>query len=180
MKQIQINQLHFDLFIDYEQIQKQIRLLGIDLSLQYADKDPVFIGVLNGCFMFMADLMKEISVPCQLSFVKLASYEGLQSQGTIHQLLGVGMDLKDRHVVIVEDIIDTGNSLKHTIAALQNLEVASISVCALLMKPDCLEHQFDEDLLVGFEIEKEFVVGYGLDYNGLGRNLPDIYKNITP
>ncbi|MEJ5055012.1 phosphoribosyltransferase [Sphingobacterium sp. MYb382] len=179
MKQIQIDKLHFELFIDYEQIQKQIRLMGIDISLQYADKNPVFIGVLNGCFMFMADLMKEVTIPCQLSFVKLASYEGVASQGTIQQLLGVGMDLKGRHVVIVEDVIDTGNSLKHTIATLQDLEVASISVCALLMKPDCLVHQFDEDLLVGFEIDKEFVVGYGLDYNGQGRNLPDIYKNFS-
>lgn len=179
MKQIQIDKLHFELFIDYEQIQKQIRLMGIDISVQYADKNPVFIGVLNGCFMFMADLMKEVTIPCQLSFVKLASYEGVASQGTIQQLLGVGMDLKDRHVVIVEDVIDTGNSLKHTIATLQDLDVASISVCALLIKPDCLVHQFDEDLLIGFEIDKEFVVGYGLDYNGQGRNLPDIYKNVS-
>lgn len=128
--------------------------------------------------MFMADLMKEVDTPCELSFVKLASYQGTAQQDEVQELFGVGMDLTGRHVVIVEDVIDTGNSLKHTIAALAQLNVASIAVCALLMKPSCLQHQFDNIMYVGFEIEKEFVVGYGLDYNGQYRNLKDIYKNI--
>ncbi len=178
MKRIQIDQLKFELMIDYEQIQKRIRLIGIDINLRYEDQHPVFVGVLNGCFMFMADLMKQIHIPCEMSFVKLASYQGTQQQG-IHELIGVGMSLKGRHVIIVEDIVDTGNSLVHTIEALEKLEVASIAVATLLLKPDCLLYQLDNIMYVGFEIEKEFVVGYGLDYNGQCRNLQDIYRNIS-
>ncbi|KGE13969.1 hypoxanthine phosphoribosyltransferase [Sphingobacterium deserti] len=178
MKHIQIDNLDFELFIDYEQIKKRIRLMGIDISMKYADKNPVFVGVLNGCFMFMADLMKQVHVPCEVSFVKLSSYQGVQ-QDQIQELFGVGMDLAGREIIIVEDIIDSGNSLQHTIAALEKLDVASIAVCALLMKPECLQHEFDNITYVGFEIEREFVVGYGLDYNGQCRNLPDIYKNVV-
>ncbi|MFD1769517.1 hypoxanthine phosphoribosyltransferase [Sphingobacterium suaedae] len=178
MKHIQIDHLNFELFIDYEQIKKRIRLMGIDISMKYADRHPVFVGVLNGCFMFMADLMKQIHVPCELSFVKLASYQGV-NQGHVHELLGVGMDLTGREVIIVEDVIDSGNSLKHTIEALEKLHVGSIAVCTLLMKPEALQYEFDNIMYVGFEIDKEFVVGYGLDYNGQCRNLPDIYKNVS-
>ncbi|SFS60354.1 phosphoribosyltransferase [Sphingobacterium wenxiniae] len=176
MRQIEIDGLTFERFIDYEQIQKRIRLIGIDISMKYEGKNPVFVGVLNGCFMFMADLMKEIHIPCELSFVKLASYQGTE-QSQINQLFGVGIDLTGRDVVIVEDIVDSGNSLKHTIAALEELNVASIAVCALLLKPDCLQYEFDNIMYVGFEIDKEFVVGYGLDYKGQCRNLADIYKH---
>lgn len=178
MKKIQIDNLYFEEFIGYEQIQKAVRLMGLDISVQYAGKNPVFIGVLNGCFMFMADLMKCIEIPCELSFVKLASYDGTAQGDMIHELLGVGIDLTDRHIIIIEDVIDSGNSLKHTLEALEKHKVASVGVCALLMKPDCLQHEFDNIIQVGFEIEKEFVVGYGLDYNRQYRNLPDIYKNV--
>ncbi len=177
MKNIQIDNLEFELMIDYEQIQKRIRLIGIDINLKYEEKHPVFIGVLNGCFMFMADLMKQVHIPCEMSFVKLASYAGTE-QGELHELIGVGMSLVGRHVVIVEDIVDSGRSLVHTIEALERLGVASISVATLLIKPDCLLYAFDNIMYVGFEIEREFVVGYGLDYNGQCRNLQNIYKNI--
>lgn len=175
MDTIIVHDLAFKPFITYDQIKEKIRLMGSDISVQYADKNPVFIGVLNGSFMFMADLMKEITMPCEMSFVKLASYYGTE-QGEISQLLGVGMDLKGRHVIVVEDIVDTGNSLVHTIQALEALDIASISVCSLLIKPSCLEYTFDNIIHVGFEIGKEFIVGYGLDYNGLGRNLKHIYQ----
>lgn len=178
MDKIEINNLRFEPFISYEQIKKRIRLIGIDISRKYADKNPVFIGVLNGCFMFMADLMKEIDIPSELSFVKLASYVGTD-QGQISQLIGVGIDLTDRHVIIVEDVVDSGNSLKHTIEALERDNVKEIAVCTLLMKPSCLQYDFDNIEYVGFEIEKEFVIGYGLDYNGYYRNLKDIYKEVT-
>lgn len=178
MRIIEIDNLRFEPFIEYDQIKKRIRLIGIDINVQYADKHPVFIGVLNGCFMFMADLMKQVHIPCEMSFVKLASYAGVE-QGDIHELIGVGMDLTGRDIVIVEDVIDSGNSLKHTIEAVEKLGVASISVCALLLKPTCLQHDFDNIMYVGFEIDEEFVVGYGLDYNGQCRNLPDIYKEIS-
>lgn len=178
MRTIEIDNYSFEPFIEYEQIKKRIRLIGIDINVQYGDKHPVFIGVLNGCFMFMADLMKQVHIPCEMSFVKLASYSGT-SNGDIKELIGVGMDLTGRHIVIVEDVVDSGNSLKHTMEALERLEVASISVCTLLLKPSCLQYDFDNIMYVGFEIEKEFVVGYGLDYNGQCRNLPDIYKEVA-
>ena len=178
MKTIEIDNLRFEPFINYEQIKKRIRLIAIDINLKYEDKNPVFIGVLNGCFMFMADLMKEIEVDCEMSFVKLASYTGTE-QGRISQLIGVGVDLKDRHVVIVEDVVDSGNSLKYTIEALEGEGAKQVSVCTLLLKPSCLQHEFDNIEYVGFEIDKEFVIGYGLDYNGRFRNLKDIYKEVT-
>lgn len=178
MNIIEIDNLRFEPFIEYEQIQKSIRLMALDINLKYEDKKPVFIGVLNGCFMFMADLMKEITIDSEMSFVKLASYAGT-AQGNISQLIGVGIDLKDRDVIIVEDVVDTGNSLKYTIEALYKEGVNSVNVCTLLLKPSCLVHEFDNIEYVGFEIEKEFVIGYGLDYNGLYRNLKDIYKEVT-
>lgn len=178
MDKIEIDNLCFEPFISYEQIKKRIRLIGIDISRKYEGKKPVFLGVLNGCFMFMADLLKEIDIESEMSFVKLASYSGI-AQGDIAQLIGIGIDLTDRHVIIVEDVVDSGNSLKHTIEALQKENVKDIAVCTLLMKPSCLQYDFDNIEYVGFEIEKEFVIGYGLDYNGYFRNLKDIYKEVT-
>ncbi|EEI93731.1 putative hypoxanthine phosphoribosyltransferase [Sphingobacterium spiritivorum ATCC 33300] len=177
MKYLTVDNLEFEIMIDHDQIQKRIRLIGIDLNMRFENKHPVFIGVLNGCFMFMSDLMKQVVIPSELSFVKLASYKGVE-QEDIAELIGVGMDLTGRDVIIVEDIIDSGHSLKHTMDALEKLGVASISVCALLMKPANLQVQFDNIMYIGFEIEKEFVIGYGLDYNGQCRNLPDIYQHI--
>ncbi|WP_294348295.1 phosphoribosyltransferase family protein [uncultured Sphingobacterium sp.] len=177
MRNIEIDGLLFEPLIEEEQIQKRVRLMGIDISLRCEHKQPVFIGVLNGCFMFMADLLKQIEVPCEMSFIKLASYIGT-GQSELNELLGLGIDLKGRDVIIVEDIVDSGHSLKHTLDAVKKLNPASVIACALLVKPDALQYHFEELNYVGFEISKEFVVGYGMDFNGLGRNLPDIYKNI--
>lgn len=178
MRTIEIDGLSFEPFIDYEQIKKRIRLIGVDINLKYEGRNPVFVGVLNGCFMFMADLMKEIHVESEMSFVKLASYSGT-AQGHIAQLIGVGIDLKDREVIVVEDVVDSGNSLKYTIEALQSEGAKNITVCTLLLKPACLQYDFDTIEYVGFEIDKEFVIGYGLDYKGKFRNLKDIYKEVT-
>ena len=178
MMTIEIDNLKFTPFIDKNEIQNRVQELGKEISTQYKEKEPVFIGVLNGCFMFMSDLLKNISVPCEMSFVKLASYEGLE-QGNIHQLIGVGMDLKDRHIIIVEDVVDSGNSLRYTLDALNNLGVASVSICTLLIKPACLQYDFTNINYIGFEIDPEFVIGYGLDYNGLFRNLPEIYRESS-
>ncbi|KKX47878.1 MULTISPECIES: hypoxanthine phosphoribosyltransferase [Sphingobacterium] len=178
MKQIQIDELHFELMIDENQIQKRIRLIGVDINHRYEDKNPVFIGVLNGCFMFMSDLLKQVVIPCEMSFVKLSSYQGT-NQGEMSELIGLGIDLKGRDVIIVEDIVESGNSLKHTIASIEKQSPSSVVVCTLLLKPECLQNDFENIQYVGFEIEKEFVVGYGMDYNGLGRNIPHIYKNIV-
>lgn len=177
MGNIRIDDLEFELLIDHDQIQKRIRLIGIDINVKYEHKNPVFVGVLNGCFMFMSDLMKQIHIPSEISFVKLASYQGLENE-EVTELIGINTDLKGRHVVIVEDIVDTGNSLKHTMDVLEKHQVASVSVCTMLLKPDKVQYEFDNIMYVGFEIDNDFVVGFGLDYNGQCRNLPDLYKQI--
>lgn len=174
---ITIENKTFETFISNDMIEKRIRLLGIQLNIEYEEKIPVFIGVLNGAFMFMADLMKEINVSCETSFVKLASYHGgTESSGKINEELFLSMDIKNRDIIIVEDIIDSGNTLRFLLDKLKALKPATIKVATLLLKPTAMQHQFDEIEFVGFEIANDFVVGYGLDYKGLGRNLVDIYR----
>ncbi len=176
---IKIDQKEFEQVIDYDQIKKRARLIGIQLNVAYEHQNPVFLGVLNGCFMFMGDLMKEVTIASEVSFVKLSSYRGTERDEQISELLGLDVDLRGRDVVIVEDIVDSGHSLKHTIDAVNQHSPASVSVCTLLMKPAALQHRFDNIAYVGFEIPNEFIVGYGMDYNGLGRNLRDIYREVV-
>ncbi len=174
---ITIDDKTFETFITHDMIEKMTSLLGIQLDVEYEDKVPVFIGVLNGAFMFMADLMKEVNIGCETTFVKLASYHGdTKSSGTIKEELFLSMDIENRDVIIVEDIIDTGKTLHYLIERLRTLKPASIKVATLLLKPKALEHEFTEIEFVGFEIANDFVVGYGLDYKGLGRNMKDIYR----
>nr|WP_294900856.1 hypoxanthine phosphoribosyltransferase [uncultured Pedobacter sp.] len=169
----------FETLIEYSMIEKRTRLIGIEINVEYENRIPVFLGVLNGSFMFMADLLKEIHIPCETTFVKLASYHGgTKSSGNITEELSISiaMDLKNRDVIIVEDIIDSGKTLAYLLKQLKALEPASIKIASLLLKPDALEVDLGEIDYVGFEIANEFVVGYGLDYDGLGRNLIDIYR----
>ena len=175
---IQIDDKDFDLLLEYDQIKKRIRLIGIQLNVDYDNRVPVFIGVLNGSFIFLADLMKEVTISSEVTFVKVSSYEGEKSTGEIKQEISLQMDLKDRDVIIVEDIIDTGTTLSYLLDMVHGQKPASVCVCTLLLKPKSLKKQIDEITYVGFEIPDEFVVGYGLDYNGLGRNLKDIYRAV--
>lgn len=175
---IQIDDKDFDLLIEYEQIKKRIRLIGIQLNVDYEHRVPVFVGVLNGSFIFMADLLKEVDISSEVTFVKISSYEGSQNTGKLREEIGLGMNLKDRDVVIVEDIIDTGATLKYLIEKVKGHEPASVSVCSLLIKPKSLKHDLEEIRYTGFEIPEGFVVGYGMDYKGLGRNLKDIYRAV--
>lgn len=175
---IQIDDKDFDLLLEYDQIEKRIRLMGIQLNVDYESRVPVFVGVLNGSFVFMADLMKEIEISSEITFVKVSSYEGTQSAGEITEEIGLGMSLKNRDVVIVEDIIDTGNTLNYLLEKIKEQEPASLSICTLLLKPKSLKHTFKELKYTGFEIPDGFVVGYGMDYKGLGRNLRDIYRAV--
>lgn len=179
MKIITIDDKTFETFIEYDMIEKRIRLMGIQLNVDYEDKTPVFVGVLNGSFMFMADLMKEIHIGCEVTFVKLASYfGGTRSSGELIEELPLNIDIKGRDVVIVEDIIDSGKTLKFLLNKIYALEPASVKVAALLLKPEAVEEDFKEIELVGFEIANDFVVGFGMDYKGLGRNFPHIYRLI--
>lgn len=176
---VQIEDKEFSCFIEYDKIKKRTRLLGIQINVDYEDRVPVFIGVLNGSFLFMADLIKEINVPAEISFVKVSSYMGQDtSSGVVKQVLGLDIDLKGRDVIVVEDIVDTGITLSYLLDVLKQQEPASIAICSLLFKPQALQKELGELAYVGFEIPNEFVVGYGLDYKGLGRNLKDIYRFV--
>jgi hypoxanthine phosphoribosyltransferase len=175
---IEIDNKHFELLLEYEQIKKRIRLLAIQLNVDYENKVPVFIGVLNGSFVFLADLIKEIHISSEVSFVKVSSYDGDKSTGIINEEIGLQMSLKDRDVIIVEDIVDSGKTLEFLLKMIEKEMPASVNVCTLLLKPTSLKVELDEITYVGFEIPDEFVVGYGLDYNGLARNLKDIYKAV--
>lgn len=177
MNNIQIADKEFEIFLEHENINKRTRLLGIQINVDYEDRCPVFIGVLNGSMLFIADLLKELDISCEVEFIKMSSYEGgLESTGTVKEIFGLPKDLHNRDVIIVEDIVDTGRTIKHIIEQLQAQDPASIKVCSLLFKPTALLEPIKELEYVGFEIPNEFVVGFGLDYNGLGRNLKDIYR----
>ena len=152
--------------------------MGIQLNVDYEKRCPIFIGVLSGSFLFMADLIKEIELDCEVSFIRVASYHGDSSTGQIKEAFGLPNNLKGRDVILVEDIVDTGLTVQYILAQLRVQEPASINVCSLLFKPAALLKPMPELTYVGFEIPNEFVVGYGLDYNGLGRNLKDIYRAI--
>lgn len=178
---IQIDDKDFNLLIEYDQIKKRIRLIGIQLNVDYDNRVPVFVGVLNGSFVFLADLLKEVTISSEVTFVKVSSYDGDKNTGVIKKQVGLQMDLKDRDVIIVEDIVDSGATLRYIIDMINEQNPASVCVCTLLLKPKSLKEDIEEITYVGFEIPDEFVVGYGLDYKGLGRNLKDIYRaNYEP
>ena len=173
--QIAIGERVFEKYLNRDTIKARIQELGRDISIDYQDKYPVFIIVLNGAFMFAADLVRATALECQLEFVKLASYENVSSTGTVKRILGLPIPLTNRHVIIVEDIVDTGRTMAAMMEDLKAMQPASISVATLLLKPDCLEIPIDSTY-VGFEIPNAFVIGYGLDLDGKARNLPDIYQ----
>lgn len=176
MHKIKVEDREFEIFLENDTINKRIRLLGIQLNVDYEGKCPLFIGILNGSFLFMADLIKEIDIPCQVAFMRVASYEGTSSSGQVKELIGLPDAIEGRDIIIVEDIVDTGLTLTHIVKTIKEKNPSSLKVASLLLKPAALQYEIDELYYVGFEISNEFVVGYGLDYNGLGRNLTDIYR----
>ena len=178
MKRVKIHEKDFEIFLENESINKRTRLMGIQLNVDYEKRSPIFIGVLNGSFLFMADLIKEVEMNCEVSFIRVASYQDTTSTGQIKEAFGLPDNLKDRDVILVEDIVDTGLTLHYILEKVRAQQPASINVCSLLFKPAALLKPMPELTYVGFEIPNEFVVGYGLDYNGLGRNLKDIYRAI--
>lgn len=176
-KTVKLHDLAFSISISAERIAERIEQLGVDLNLDYEDKNPIFIAILNGAFVFTADLVRQFKGDCELSFIKLASYAGTESSGDIMTRIGLETEVRGRHVIITEDIVDTGNTMFHFLQELRELSPASIEIASLLVKPDALQHDLDIKYK-GFEIPTDFVVGYGLDYDGLGRNLSDIYSLI--
>ncbi len=174
-KVIQLHDKSFEEFITAEQLQKRVDEIGEVLSRRFEGKCPVFISILKGSFIFTADLMRATNIPCEVAFTQLSSYDGLGSTGTVQTKLNLDVTLKNRHVIIAEDIIDTGNTMKHFLLELQKYNPASVHLVTLLLKPEALQHALDIEY-VGFEIPNKFVVGYGLDYNEHGRNLKGIYQ----
>lgn len=169
--------LKFELLIDAETIKNRVDEIATHLNTEYAGKNPLFVGVLNGCFVFMADLVRQMQMPCEVSFTKVASYHGgLTTTWQLRNDLDLAVNIEGRDVVLLEDITDTGNTLTYLIADLKQRKPASIIVCALLSKPAAQLHHIPELKYVGFEIENKFVVGYGLDYKEMGRNLNGIYQ----
>jgi hypoxanthine phosphoribosyltransferase len=175
MQQIKVHDKSFIPFLTEEQIQVRIRQMAEEINRDYADKNPLFIAILNGSFMFAADLFKHLTIDAEISFIKLASYKGVKSTGHVVTAIGLDQDLIQRDIVIVEDIVDTGKTLAAFLPQLQHHQPTSLKIAALLYKPEALQHELAIDYL-GFSIPNKFVVGYGLDYDGLGRNLKEIYQ----
>ena len=177
MKEIRILDKKFREMITEKVILERIDVLAKQMNNDLAGKDVVFLGILNGAFLFAADIFRRIEGQARISFVKLASYEGTSSSGFIKELIGWNEDIKNKTVVVVEDIVDTGNTLERIVDELVIRKAAEIKIATLLYKPDAYTRDIHLDY-VGFEIPNDFVVGYGLDYDGYGRNLPSVYTLI--
>lgn len=174
---VQVHDKHFKLFISEAKIQKEVTRIAKEMNRDLADKDPIFLGILNGAFMFASDLYKQLSFPCQITFLKLASYSGTMSSGTVKQLIGINRDLKDRVVVVLEDIVDSGVTLETIIRQLSGYLPQEIRVATFLHKPDATVKEVKLDY-VGLKIPNDFILGYGLDYDGYGRNFKEIYQLV--
>lgn len=177
IQNIKIIDKEFGIFISNEEIDKSIERLAENINRDYADKDPLFVVILNGAFMFAADLFKKLTIDCQVSFVKLSSYQGTSTTGKVKSLIGLNENVANRHVIIVEDIIDTGITMENLLVEFNSRHVADLAIATLLFKPNAFQKDFNIHYK-GIEIPNDFIVGYGLDYDGYARNLPDIYKLI--
>ncbi len=178
MSTIKIKDKTFSTSIPEAEILKRISTVAARINADMEGKTPVFLAVLNGSFMFAADLVRMITVPCEVSFVKFASYSGTSSTGSVKQLIGLNGSLKGRDVIIVEDIVETGYTMREMLKQIDSLGPNSVHVCTLLLKPDCLRVPLDIEYAV-MEIPNDFIVGYGLDYDQQGRNLRDIYTIVA-
>ena len=177
MSIVKIKDKTFETSITESEIKQRVKELAQRISHDLEGKNPLLLGVLNGSFIFAADLMREMTIPCEISFVKLASYQGITSTGKVHEVLGINENLTGRDIVIVEDIVDTGRTMKQMVESLGTRNPASVHVCTLFVKPDKLEVKLDIDY-AAFSIPNDFIVGYGLDYDQQGRGLKEIYTLV--
>ncbi|MCE3282744.1 MAG: hypoxanthine-guanine phosphoribosyltransferase [Chitinophagaceae bacterium] len=175
MSVVKVHDKEFVPFISEATIQHRIKDLAEQLSHDYKTKRPLFIAILNGSFIFASDLFKQMEIEAEICFIKLASYKGTKSTGHVVTAIGLDTDIKDRHVVILEDIIDTGKTLYEFLPQIQNQQPASVKIAVLLHKPEATVYKFPIDYCC-FSIPNKFVLGYGLDYDGLGRNIREIYQ----
>lgn len=178
MNIIEIKDKKFSLFISEAQIQIAVSKVAEAINCDLAGKNPLFICVLNGAFMFMGDLMKAVNIPCEITFVKLSSYSGLQTTGNIKEIIGLNENIEGRNVVVVEDIVDTGITMEQILSSLRTKGANEIRIATFLQKPDALQRDIQIDY-VAIKIPNDFIVGYGLDYDGYGRNMKDIYTVVS-
>jgi len=174
---ITIKDLEFIPYVTHTDILERIKEIGIKINQDYENKNPLFIAVLNSSFMFASDLMKQVDLKSELTFIKVNSYDGVESTGLIKEMIGIGQSVTDRHVVIIEDIVDTGNTITHLLNEISKMDPSSIEVVTLFSKPDSHETKLYIKY-TGFDIPNKFIVGYGLDYDGYGRNYQDVYQLI--
>jgi len=177
MSVIQIKDKKFSLSIPDTEILKAVKVVGEQINHDLKDKDPLFLCVLNGAFMFAGDLMKVVNIDCEITFIKLSSYEGIYTTGTVKEIIGLNESVVGRNVVVVEDIVDTGITMERILSSLKAKGAADIRIATFLQKPDALQRDIKVDY-VAMKIPNEFIVGYGLDYDGYGRNLKDIYTLV--
>ena len=178
MSRVKIKDKTFETSMTEAEIKQRVKELAQQMSRDLDGKNPLFLAVLNGAFIFAADLMREITIPCEISFVKLASYQGTTSTGTIHEVIGINEDLMGRTVVIVEDIVESGLTIKRMMEQIGTRHPASVQVCTLFFKPEKLKEDLTLDY-VAFSIPNDFILGYGLDYDQQGRGLKDLYTLVT-
>lgn len=177
-KLIRIHDKHFVPFLSASQIDSAVAKMAQEIADDIDEEVPIFIGVLNGSFMVVSDLMKHYKKPCELSFIKLSSYQGTSSTGKINQLIGLGIEVKNRTVIIIEDIVDTGNTLVALKKLFEEQQVKQLKIATLFFKPEAYTKDIPIDY-IGMEIPNKFIVGYGLDYDEQGRNLPEVYQLST-
>ncbi len=175
LKMIQLHDKQFVPFISAEEIDFAIATMAAQVESDFADEIPVFVGVLNGAFMVVSDFMKHYKKPCEVSFIKLASYEGTASTNEVKQLIGLNQDLSGRTVIVIEDIVDTGNTVLELKELFKKQNVKHFKIATLFFKPEAYKKEVKIDY-VGIRIPNKFIVGFGLDYDGLGRNLPEVYQ----
>jgi len=177
MTAMRVHDRQFTPYLDASRIGMEVARVAAEISRDYEGKKPLFIAILNGAFMFAADLLRQVTLEAEVSFIKLASYKGVKSTGKVVTAIGLDADLHNRHVVILEDIVDTGKTLHQFLPQLEHQHPASLKIAALLHKPAAMIHPIKIDYL-GFTIPNKFVIGYGLDYDGLGRNIKEIYQLV--
>ncbi|MBS1637759.1 MAG: hypoxanthine phosphoribosyltransferase [Bacteroidetes bacterium] len=174
MRQVTLKDKTFVPYITSDKISESVKKLALSINAELKDEFPLFLVVLNGSFMFAADLLKEVDIPCEISFIKLASYHGTSSTGNVTELIGLTEEIKGRTVVVVEDIVDTGVTLEKLVTVLNKKGVKQVKIASFLLKPEAYKKDIEVNY-VGMRIPNDFVVGYGLDYDGLGRNLKDVF-----
>jgi len=177
MNEISVKDKKFSVSISEKEIENSVKNLANRINEDYKGKEITFLGILNGSFMFASDLMKNIKNECKISFIKVSSYEGTSTTGSVKQLLGLNEDLEGKDVIIIEDIVDTGLTMKNILEILKPKKPKSVKIATLIFKPESFKEDFKVDY-IGFSIPNDFIVGYGLDYDGLGRNLKEIYTLV--